>query len=135
MKKVIVAALVIMIGIVSVACAADAESPTTIAEIDERLAEIEDELDIRHEVEVKDRWRPPGPTPAQEHSAVQISVDAMMADRALESVAEVTMPTNDMTHFPSTTNPLSHYLGITTTNGTYTITAGGTVGQVTTGAE
>ena len=138
MKKVIVAAMVIVLGIVSVACTANSDWSTAIADIEDRLAQIEDALGIRHELEVKDApsqdpYQPPRPTPEEEHSTVQIAVDSMMADKNLRSVAAVTIPTNDMTQFPSTTNPLSDYMRFSTTNGTYTVTAGGTVTQVTTG--
>ncbi|MEE8174749.1 MAG: prepilin-type N-terminal cleavage/methylation domain-containing protein [Dehalococcoidia bacterium] len=73
---------------------------------------------------------------AAELSNVQTAVDSMMADRGLESVAAFAAPgTGDMTIFPSATNPLSDYLRQSTTNGTYTVTTGGMVGQVLTGFE
>ena len=72
---------------------------------------------------------------AAELSNVQTAVDSMMADRGLESVDAVTSATDDMTQFPSTTNPLSDYLRASTSNGTYTVTTGGMVTQATTGYE
>jgi len=72
---------------------------------------------------------------AAELSNVQTALDSMMADRGLESVAAVTGETNDMTSFPSATNPLSDYLRASTTNGEYTCTTSGVVTQVTTGYE
>ena len=71
---------------------------------------------------------------AAELSNVQTAVDSMMADRGLEAVAAFASPgTGDMTIFPSATNPLSDYLRQPTTNGTYSVTVGGTVTQETTG--
>ena len=71
---------------------------------------------------------------AAELSNVQTAVDSMMADRGLEAVAAYASPgTNDMTIFPSATNPLSDYLRQPTTNGEYSVTVDGTVTQETTG--
>jgi prepilin-type N-terminal cleavage/methylation domain-containing protein len=72
---------------------------------------------------------------AAELSDVQSAIGSMMAERGLESVAAVTTPTNDMTSFPSVTNPLSGYLRQSDTSGTYTCTSDGAVTQVTTGFE
>ena len=68
-----------------------------------------------------------------ELSNLQTCMDAMMADKGLESVSVVISATNDMTAFPDATNPLSDYLRETTTNGTYTCTTSGAVTQATTG--
>jgi prepilin-type N-terminal cleavage/methylation domain-containing protein len=68
-----------------------------------------------------------------ELSNVQTALDSMMADRGLEAVTAVAVATSDMTGFPSAANPLSVYLRLPNTNGTYTCTAAGTVTQVTTG--
>jgi prepilin-type N-terminal cleavage/methylation domain-containing protein len=70
---------------------------------------------------------------AAELSDVQTAMDSMMAERGLESVTIVTTATNDMTSFPSATNPLSYYLRQSTTAGTYTCISNGQVTQVTTG--
>ena len=72
---------------------------------------------------------------AAELSDLQTTMDAMMADKGLESVSVVTTATDDMTTFPSATNPLSEYLRRSTTSGTYTCTSDGAVNQVTTGFE
>ncbi len=73
---------------------------------------------------------------AAELSNVQPALDSMMADRGLESVAVFAAPgTDDMAIFPSATNPLSDYLRLATTNGTYSVIASGTVTQVLTGYE
>ena len=73
---------------------------------------------------------------AAELSDVQTAMDSMMAVRGLELVAAFAAPgTDDMTIFPSATNPLSDYLRQSATSGTYTCTSDGAVTQVTTGFE
>ena len=72
---------------------------------------------------------------AAELSDVQTAMDAMMASGGLESVTVVTTATDDMTSFPSATNPLSDYLRQSTTKGTYTCSSNGALTQVTTGYE
>ncbi|MCX8126032.1 MAG: prepilin-type N-terminal cleavage/methylation domain-containing protein [Dehalococcoidia bacterium] len=69
-----------------------------------------------------------------ELNQVQTAMDIMMIKKKLTSVTAVTTPTNDMSKFPDTTNPLyPDYLRTATTKGTYTCTSSGQVSQASTG--
>ena len=109
MKKVIVAALVIVVG--AIALAGCASAPT-----EEAVAAAQTEA-------------------FSEYKQVVQCVDACMADLGGPLEAPITIATNDMTIFPFPEDPVSDYLGRATTKGTYTVAVDGTVTQVTTGHE
>ncbi len=68
-----------------------------------------------------------------ELNIVQTAVDVKMADQNLSTVTAIGTATNDMTSAAGGFDLNPTYMRSTTTKGTYTLAADGTVTQVTTG--